>query len=272
MNSAVVLTNTLEMESIDVSHSRWENSYINDSFRGYPQTSFGYIVKGNVDLYTRSECLHLSEGTLFLVPEKMRYRSEWHGSPEIEYFSIHSRSRSFVISGEHYQLQAVPDFSGEKTETLFRRIYALYESGTQADRIRALGLYCIFFADVLPYLQKTELSKMHPALSDALSFIRVNFRRDFTVHEMADYCNISVSHLHHLFTEELHTTPIRCRNKIRIDWAVQELTRTTCTIDQIAEACGFSSTIYFREIFKSFTGRTPTAYRREAVHNSAFTP
>lgn len=268
MNSAVVLTNTLEMESIDVSHSRWENSYINDSFRGYPQTSFGYIVKGTVDLYTRSECLHLSAGTLFLVPEKMRYRSEWHGSPEIEYFSIHSRSRSFIISEERYQLQTVPAFSGSETEMLFRRIYALYESGTQADRIRALGLYCIFFADVLPYLQKSEPSKMHPVLSDALSFLWGNFRRNFTVEELAAYCNISVSHLHHLFIEELHTTPIRYRNKIRIDWAVQELTRTTQTIDQIAEACGFSSTIYFREIFKSFTGRSPTAYRRETVHNT----
>lgn len=270
MNSAVVLTNTLEMESIDVSHSLWENSYINDSFRGYPQTSFGYIVKGSVELYTRSDCLHLSAGTLFLIPQKMRYRSEWHGSPEIEYFSVHSRSRSFTVSEETYHMQAIPAFSGKKTEALFRRIYALYESGTQADKIRALGLYCIFFADVLPYLKKTEASQMHPALADALSFMRENFRRDFSVEELANHCQISVSRLHHLFMDELHTTPIRYRNKIRIDWAAQQLLKTNYTIDQIAEAGGFSSTIYFREIFKSVTGKSPTAYRRETVRNTSF--
>lgn len=265
MNSAVWFENKLEMDSFGVSHSRWENSYICDLFRGYAQTSFGYIIKGTVDLYTRSDCLRLSAGTLFLVPEKMRYRSEWHGSPDIEYISLHSKSSRFAVSGEEYQLQAVPEFSCTQTEQLFRQIFTLCQSGTRADKTRALGLYCIFFADVLPYLEKTERSRMNPALSDALTFMREHFRRNFSIQELAEKCKISVSRLHHLFAEELHTTPVRYRNELRINWAARELIYTAEPIEKIAELAGFSSTIYFREVFKAITGTTPTAYRSETI-------
>ena len=265
MNSAERIDNLLEMDRFGVSHSRWENTYICDVFRGYEQTSFGYIIKGSVDLYTRSGCTHLSEGTLFLVPEKMRYRSEWHGSPEIEYISLHSRSSRLSVSVEDYRMQAIPAFSKPETEALFRQIYALCESGTRSDRIRALGLYCIFFADVLPYLEKTERSRMNPALSDALSFMRGNFRRNFSMEEMASRCKISVSRLHHLFAEELHTTPVHYRSELRINWAIRELERSDKPIEKIAEEAGFSSAIYFREVFKAATGTTPTAYRSEAI-------
>jgi transcriptional regulator GlxA family with amidase domain len=161
-------------------------------------------------------------------------------------------------------MQAIPAFSNPETQMLFRQIYALCESGTRSDRIRALGLYCLFFADVLPYLEKTEHVRMHPALSDALSFMRGNFRRDFSMEELAAYCRISTSRLHHLFSEELQTTPSRYRNELRIEWAARELRIKGASIEQIAEEAGFSSAIYFREVFKSVTGTTPTAYRSDA--------
>jgi len=266
MNSAERIDNLLEMGSFGVSLSRWENSHIGHTFHScYQATSFGYIVKGCVDLYTRSDCMRLQAGTLFLVPEKMRYRSEWHGSPEIEYISLHSRSSRFAIPGEEYRMQAIPQFSCVQTEQLFRQIFALGKSAAQADRIRALGLYCIFFADVLPYLEKTERSRMNPALSDALSFMRDNFRRSFSMDELAAHCKISVSRLHHLFAEELHTTPVRYRSELRINWAARELEWSDKSIEKIAEEAGFSSAIYFREVFKAVTGTTPTAYRSEAI-------
>ena len=36
-------------------------------------------------------------------------------------------------------------------------------------------------------------------------------------------------------------------------------------LEKIAEEAGFSSAIYFREVFKAVTGTTPTAYRSEAI-------
>jgi len=266
MNSVVLFENLMEMDSVAVSYSRWEKTHICDNFIGYHQTSFGYIVKGNVDLYTRSGCLHLTAGTLFLVPEKMRYRSEWYGSPEIEYISVHSKSRQFSVIGEEYQLQAIPAFSNESTEQLFRNIYSLCEAGTQADKTRALGLYFIFLADVIPYLKKTERARINPALSKAMTFMSNNYNRNFSMEELAEFCGISVSNLHHLFAKEFHTTPVRYRSELRIEWAAKMLVRTRMSIERIAEEVGFSSTIYFREVFKSITGMTPTAYRNETIN------
>ena len=51
MNSTERIDNLLEMGSFGVSLSRWENSHVGHTFHiCYQATSFGYIVKGCVDL------------------------------------------------------------------------------------------------------------------------------------------------------------------------------------------------------------------------------
>jgi len=78
--------------------------------------------------------------------------------------------------------------------------------------------------------------------------------------ELAAHLSLSVFRLHHLFQKELSTTPIKYRNKCRIEHAAKDLRSADIPMKQIAERNDFHSVTYFREIFKEYTGMTPMQY------------
>ena len=261
MNTNTIIGGELNIDSFRVSHTHFDHPYYNNSSGGYVFTSFGYIVSGSVEIITLNRSVRLGSGTLFLVPQGLKYCSAWAGTPDVEFFSVHTTMKKFMISGEKYQFQTIPAFSNEKTEMLFREIFSLYERGEAADKIRGLGLYCLFFADVLPHLEPVRAAAINPALADALDYIERNYRANFSMNELADHCMISVSHLFHLFSKNIGRTPVAYRNECRIRRAAALLRDTKKTVEEIAGETGFNSAIYFREVFRSVTGMTPIEYR-----------
>lgn len=261
MNINKIIGCELDMDSFLVSHTHFNHSYYNNSSDGYVYTSFGYIVSGSVEIITLNRNVRLGAGTLFLVPQGLKYCSAWTGTPDVEFFSVHTTMKKVMVSGEKYQFQTIPAFSNVKTEMLFREIFSLYERGEPADKIRGLGLYCLFFADVLPHLEPVRTAAINPALIDALDYIEKHYRSNFSMHELADHCMISISHLFHLFSKNIGRTPVAFRNECRIRTASALLRDTKKTVEEIAGETGFNSAIYFREVFRSVTGMTPIEYR-----------
>ena len=83
----------------------------------------------------------------------------------------------------------------------------------------------------------------------------------FSIQDLADRCHVSASHVYHLFKKTLGMTPTQYINEIRIEKAASKIRHSDLTLDEIALITGFSSTSYFREVFKAHTGITPAQYR-----------
>ena len=52
-------------------------------------------------------------------------------------------------------------------------------------------------------------------------------------------------------------------NKIKMEKAIEMLSTTDMSLAEIATTIGFTSQSYFSTVFKLYTGKTPTAYRKE---------
>lgn len=83
----------------------------------------------------------------------------------------------------------------------------------------------------------------------------------FSIQDLADRCHVSASHVYHLFKKTLGMTPTQYINEIRIEKAASKIRHSDMKLDEIACITGFSSTSYFREVFKAHTGITPAQYR-----------
>ncbi len=59
--------------------------------------------------------------------------------------------------------------------------------------------------------------------------------------------------------------------KLRIEKAIELLTRSSCTLTEISYMTGFSDQSHFTRIFKSVTGKNPSAYRKELKKSKAGT-
>lgn len=255
-------TKSLCMSELRVMRTRLTQTHYFDAREGSAYTSFVFAQSGGVTLNTMGRRLTAEAGSLLYIPEGQRFHAVWQGDPEIEFFSLHIIHKKIDLANtDRYEVQRIDALSTPQTGERFAQIYALFATESRIDRVRAIGLYYDFYADVLPYLHPAAPAAYNPALLAALDYIEQHLAEDFDVHTLAAAVCVSESRLYHLFQAQLGVTPVKFRNERRIIRAAGVLRTTDRSIEEIADSCGFHSTIYFRETFKQFTGMTPSEYR-----------
>ena len=265
-NNIEIHKKKLCMTELEVRHSVFESSHYYDASAGSPSSSFIYIVSGKLTVNAGAYKLELGTGDLFYIPEGVRYTALWSGNPRIEYYNLNVLSNSYdsSLSSGGFALQKIEELSNNETFDTVKHIFTLMQTEVRVKKIEALGLYYTFYAKAFPLLEEAEAQKYSPVLVKAIEYIEQNHAENFSVTDLAAYCFVSESRLHHIFTEKLGITPIKYRNQIRVERAAHDLRSSSLPIETIAEKHGFNSPTYFRETFKDHTGLTPKEYRRIA--------
>ena len=104
------------------------------------------------------------------------------------------------------------------------------------------------------------------AVLKALHFIRNHACEGVSVYEAARFAGVSRSVLQRRFRRLLGHTIHDELVTARVQRAMRLLSEGDLPIPEIAEAAGFKHQEYLGVVFKSFTGRTPAAFRRESQH------
>lgn len=251
------------MTEFSVQHVYLNISRFSEASAEKSYARFIYIERGSAEIRTFRQRLSLSAGNLFYIPVGMHETVVWKGAPDIEYYSMNivssSVDTSLVANG--LALQSIPSLSTTETGARVREIFRLMSTGERIQKLRALSLYYALYADALTVMKESDFDKPNPVLLRAIEYIESHFTSDITVEEIADACFISASRLHHIFLSVLDTTPIRYRNRLRIERAAELLRTGDSTLDSIASKTGFNSSTYFRRTFHAYTGLTPTQYR-----------
>lgn len=97
----------------------------------------------------------------------------------------------------------------------------------------------------------------------AIEFMENEFADLEGINALADKLGISLSHFTREFTKETGINPIKYLTNIRIQNAMQLLTNTELSINEIAIKCGFSCGNYFSKMFKKSTHTSPYQFRCE---------
>lgn len=65
------------------------------------------------------------------------------------------------------------------------------------------------------------------------------------------------------FREYMNMTPIEYKNQAAVAFAKEMLVyNPSMPIEEVSEAAGFESSIYFRRVFRTLTGMSPKEYRK----------
>lgn len=98
-------------------------------------------------------------------------------------------------------------------------------------------------------------------ITNALDFINNNFTKSITAADVAKHCNLSLSHLQHLFGK-YHARGVFAEILYkRIEMACYMLKNTNCSVKEIALNCGFNNVDYFSTAFKKQCGVPPLKYK-----------
>lgn len=104
---------------------------------------------------------------------------------------------------------------------------------------------------------------MNPKILEAAKYIQSNFHNKLTLSDVASRLFINPSYLCRLFKQEMGFTFVEYVNYVRIETAKETIRKEEYSIAEIAELCGFENDSTFSRTFKTFTGISPSQYRKK---------
>lgn len=99
----------------------------------------------------------------------------------------------------------------------------------------------------------------------AKEFMELNYSSGITATQVADKMNLSRSHLHRVFSENFGISVGKYINQLQMNRAKFLLVTTQLSIGEISNSIGFENQLYFSNVFKKFSGRSPSEYRKERI-------
>lgn len=98
-------------------------------------------------------------------------------------------------------------------------------------------------------------------------YLRENAQRpDLRIAELSEKFFLSQTHLRRLFAAELGLSPSAYLAGLRLENARRLLlTRPDLSVQEIADACGYSSVYYFSSAFRKANGLSPGAFRKNSL-------
>ena len=130
---------------------------------------------------------------------------------------------------------------------------------SKANAFRSLSLLSELFALLDKTVNRNEKSRIAPALDH----IERHYTEEIEIEQLAQKCFVSQAHLFRLFKEEVGASPIRYRNRLRVERAKVLFRDGECSVGEISSMLGFESIYYFSRVFKSLTGLSPMEYRQQ---------
>lgn len=103
------------------------------------------------------------------------------------------------------------------------------------------------------------------------TLIESNFDRELSVGEMARFVDLSVSHLQHLFKNEVGQSPAHYVQLLRLKRARDLLESSSLSIKQIMFRIGTKDRSNFERRFKQAYKLTPVQYRKLAGYHTSRT-
>ena len=228
-----------------------------DNTCGIPFHYLARMVRGSARIVSLSgEVIEVGAGEVFYLPMGLRYQSYWSADDggEIEWESYGFKMLP-TASEARYSMQKIDS----QAEDL-----AILDELSKNIRVSpsSVGLLYLFLGRSLEKMRKDRADPKAATWERAVSYISAH--PDFQVRELAIYCNMSESGIYSFFKSYGKTTPIELKNRILIKRAVDLLTTTDLTVEEICSRIGFCNAAYFRKQLRRVTGKTPQQLRRES--------
>jgi AraC-like DNA-binding protein len=226
----------------------------NVAMHEHPCWELIYQRTGRVRTQQGSELIEMCPGMILLHPPCMPH-ADW----ATEHYNI------FYL---YIDLAASPNWPRLRFDDERQSIGQLCENlcheyfGFHSNRDQMIDLLMQRLALMLDRDANFQASDAQQSVATARRLIDERFRTRLTVDELACAARVSRSTLHANFTRMIGEPPMEYLRNVRLNHALAMLRLTECTLDAIADRCGFYSASHLSRHIKIATGLTPGEVRR----------
>ena len=220
-----------------------------------------YVVSGTAEYMINGQKYNVQAGDLLYIPVGARRSAVVNPTAQpMECYSINGIIRDLDGTDMLIPLPTVSQVG------LHREIISLYRDLKFAWLLRNPGYILEARAIYLMILQrffqiavfKNNFSTMDTRIKKALSYMTEHYYEPLTIQTLATLVGLSPMYFGNLFKEETEMSFRQYLTAIRINHAEDMLRVGIYTINEIANACGFSDIFYFSKVFKEVRGVAPS--------------
>ena len=159
-----------------------------------------------------------------------------------------------ILTGDPVQLGKLKSWANDELLQTMEKSFSSEDCIKTADILESYILFLFHHYGV-------ERKGFDPLVENIKAYIRENLTYDFTIEELAATFNYSPKYVGRVFKSRTkHTIKEYC-NRVKVSQAMQFLTETGLSIEDVALQSGFNSVTYFDRVFQRITGLAPQAYR-----------
>lgn len=225
-----------------------------------------YTISGEGVLSYNGEQYSLTAGTCFYIDCMELHCYETISSGKWEFLWLHFYGpeakgyySEFVKNG--FRILNLGD--EEIVHDLLWDLIEINKNKTQTVEYRTASLIVRIITELLVRrCNSIEEDTFLSYVSQTIQYIEKHFAEELSLDLLAENVNISKYYLSRIFRQSTGETISEYKINYRINYAKELLKFTECSVEEIAEKCGYEYTSHFIQLFKEREHITPLNYRK----------
>ena len=242
MSKKIIITN------YDIKNYQHQNIYSAGPDRHFKHPCIAYIKSGYAQFLYKGKTLYAYEGDLVYIAQGTKYTSIWYGSPDISWNTIIFDFKSQYDFCE-YEFQVLKNYPAE----LVDKMYDSYNDSYML----SISYFYQLLNDIHKKLKSIPEHISNTTIAPAIDYIENNYSQNISISTLARLCKCSESGLFKIFKSSTGVTPVAYKHNTMIQHALELLSNTDLSIEEVSSKVGFSSSDYFRKVFFKLTGKRP---------------
>lgn len=122
-------------------------------------------------------------------------------------------------------------------------------------------LYRICCSIMEEYQASSSEQRGQSYVQQAITYIRGHLHTNLSLQQVAKQVHLHPNHFSEVFKKEMGMTCLEFMTRERMERAIEMLKESDMKIARIANLVGYGDIKYFTQLFKKYTGQTPSSYR-----------
>lgn len=234
---------------------------------GRRNNGFLFVWEGEATFFDEQrKKIVVSNGDLAFLPKNKKYRMEYTASSTtfvVVNFDLCDKNNNDIALFEDIVLVAKDDVT-RRIAKIMTNFELCSVSKTMETTFRKKELtYRLLGTIYAPRFSLVSRSEINEQIEEGVHLLEQTYLENLPIKQYAEASHVSVNTFRNVFQKEFGTSPLKYRNRLRIERAKELLSESGFTVAEAAYASGFENIGYFCRYYRQVTGESPGDTKRK---------